>query len=54
MENLKHIVNFDSPIISDKSNYSTKLRINETLRIAKRQTQSNVDSQSLSLFLFNA
>ena len=54
MENLKHIVNFDSPIISDKSNYSTKLRIKETLRIAKRQTQSNVDSQSLSLFLFNA
>ena len=35
-------------------NYSTKLRIKETLHIAKRQPQLNVDSQSLSLFLFNA
>ena len=54
MENPKHIVNFDSPIILDRSNYSTKLRIKETLHIAKRQPQLNVDSQSLSLYLFNA
>ena len=54
MENSKYTVNFDSPIILDRSNYSTKLRIKETLHIAKRQPQLNVDSQSLSLFLFNA
>ena len=54
MENPKHTVNFDSPLILDRSNYSTKLCIKETLHIAKRQTQLNVDSQSLSLFLFNA
>ena len=54
MENPKHTVNFDSPIILDRSNYSTKLRIKETLYIAKRQPQLNVDSQSLSLFLFYA
>ena len=54
MENPKHTVNFDSPIILDRSNYSTKLHIKETLHIAKRQPQLNVDSQSLSLFLFNA
>ena len=36
MENPKHTVNFDSPIILDRSNYSTKLRIKETLHIAKR------------------
>ena len=54
MENPKHTVNFDSPIILEKSNYNTKLRIKETLHIAKRQPQLNVDSQSLSLFLFNA
>ena len=29
MENLKHTVNFDSPIILDRSNYSTKLRLKE-------------------------
>ena len=54
MENPKHTVKFDLPIILDRSNYSTKLRIKETLHIAKRQPQLNVDSQSLSLFLFNA
>ena len=54
MENPKHPVNFDSPIILDRNNYSTKLRIKETLHIAKRHPQLNVDSQSLSLFLFNA
>ena len=54
MENPKHNVNFDSPIILDRSNYSTELRIKETLHIAKRQPQLNVGSQSLSLFLFNA
>ena len=54
MENPKHTVNFDSPIILDRSNYSTKLRIKETLHIAKRQLQLNVYSQSLSPFLFNA
>ena len=56
IENPKRTVNFDSPIILDRSSYSTKLRIKETLHIAKRQPQLpvNVDSQSLSLFLFNA
>ena len=54
MENSKHTVNFDSPIILDRSNYSTKLHIKETLHIAKCQPQLNVDGQSLSLFLFNA
>ena len=54
MENPKHSVNFDSPTILDRSNYSAKLRIKETLHIAKRQPQLNVNSQSLSLFLFNA
>ena len=54
MEDPKHIVNFYSPFISDRSNYSTKLRIKETLHIAKRQPQLNVGSQSLSLFLLNA
>ena len=37
MENPKHTVNFDSPIILDRSNCSTKLRVKETLYIAKRQ-----------------
>ena len=37
MENLKHTVIFNSPIILYRSNYSTKLRIKETLHIAKRQ-----------------
>ena len=54
MENPKHTVNFDSLIILDRSNYSTKLHIKEIQHIAKRQPQLNVDSQSLSLFLFNA
>ena len=54
MENSEHTVNFDSPIILDRSNYTTKLRIKETLHIAKRQPQLNVDSQLLSRFLFNA
>ena len=54
MENPKHTVNFDSPIILDRSNYNTKLRTKEMLHIAKRQAKFNVDSQSLSLFLFNA
>ena len=54
LENSKHNVNFDSPTILDRSNYSTKLRIKETLHIAKHQPQFNVDSQVLSLFLFNA
>ena len=53
MKNPKHTVNFDSSIILNRSNYSTKLRIKETLHIAKRQPQLNVDSQSLSPFLFN-
>ena len=35
MENPKHTVNFDSPIILNRSNYITKLRIKETLHIAK-------------------
>ena len=54
MENPKHTVNFDSPLILDRSNHCTKLRIKETLHIAKRQSQLNVGCQSLSLFLFNA
>ena len=54
MKNPKHTVNFDSPIILDRSNYSTKLCIKEMLHIAKRQPQLNIDSQSLSLYLFNA
>ena len=54
MENLKHIVNFESPTIFNRSNYSTKLGLKETLRIAKCQPHLNVDSRSLSLFLFNA
>ena len=54
MENPKHTVNFDSPIVLDRSNYSAKLHINETLHTAKLQPQLNVDSQSLTLFLFNA
>ena len=35
MENPKHTVNFDSPIILDRSNYSTKLRINNLQRAAQ-------------------
>ena len=54
MKNAKHTVNLDSPIILDRSNYSTKLPIKEMLHTAKCQPQLNVDSQSLSLFLFNA
>ena len=54
MENPKHAVNFDSPIILDRSSYNTNLRIKEKLHIAKRQLQLNVDSQSLSLHQFNA
>ena len=54
MENSKHTVNFDSPIILDRSDHFTKLHVKETLHIAKLQPQLNVDSQSLSLFLFNA
>ena len=54
MENPKLTVNFDSPIILDRSNNCTKLRIKETLHVAKRQPQLNVDRQSLSLFLYNA
>ena len=49
----KYTVNFDYIIFVDKSNYSTKLHF-ETLHFAKCQPQLNVDSQLLSLFLFNA
>ena len=34
MENPKHTVNFDSPIILNRSKLFTKLRIKETLHIA--------------------
>ena len=54
MENHKHIVNFDSLIILDRNNYRKKMRIKETLHVAKSQSQLNVNSQLLSLFLFNA
>ena len=50
MKNPKHSVNFQSPIILDRSNHCTILRIKETIHTAKRQPQLNVDSQSLSLF----
>ena len=39
MKNPKHTVNFASPIILIRSNHCTKLRIKETLHIAKRQPQ---------------
>ena len=52
MKNPKRTVDFDLPIILDGSNYSSKLRIKEKLRIVKPQSQLNADSQSLSLFLF--
>ena len=53
IENPKHAVNFVSPIILERSNCRIKLCIKEMLNIAKRQPQLNINSQLLSLFLFN-
>ena len=44
---------FYSPIVLDRSNYITKLRVKETLQVAKRQPQLNAVSQPLSVFLLN-
>ena len=54
LNNPNHVINFDSPKISDRSNHVTKLRIKETLHISKTEPQLNVDNQSLPLYLFNA
>ena len=54
MENPKYAVNFHSPINLERNNHCIKSRIKETLHVAKRQPQLNVESQSLSLLRFNA
>ena len=54
LNNPNHEISFDSSKILDRSNHETKLRIKETLRISKTESQLNVGNQFLPLYLFDA